>query len=220
MNIFLNKWLSDIYFISSGLIINIQLTILAVFFGILIAITLAIAKVSRYNTLRLFAAFYTSIFRGTPLIIQLSLIYYVLPSVLGLRINTFTASIISLSLNSGAYVSEIFRSGINSISKGQMEVCTTLGISRYYAYRDIILPQALRQIFPSLVNEVINMLKETSVISIIGEVEILRRAQLVAGQRYDYFVPLITCALSYYIVVLVLVWMASYLEKRLSLNSQ
>ncbi|MDX1916548.1 MAG: amino acid ABC transporter permease [Rickettsiaceae bacterium] len=215
MKEFLDNWIPEIVYIASGIVVNVKLTIIAVFLGIILAIFLAIAKVSRYSSLRILADFYTSIFRGTPLIIQLSIIYYVFPGAIGVKLSSLSASIIALSLNSAAYVSEILRSGINAVSKGQMEACISLGISRYNAYKDIVLPQALRHIFPALVNEVINMLKETSVISIIGEVEILRRSQLIAGEKYNYLIPLLTCAMSYYVVVLVLVWFSNFLERKL-----
>ncbi|NDB83008.1 MAG: amino acid ABC transporter permease, partial [Alphaproteobacteria bacterium] len=171
-------------------------------------------KVSNYKILRIISEFYTSIFRGTPLTIQLCIIYYLLPNLINVKMSPFGACIVSLSLNSAAYVSEILRAGINAVSNGQMEACIALGISRYSAYKDIILPQALKYIFPALVNEVINMLKETSVISIIGEVDILRRSQLVAGEKYNFLIPLLTCAASYYIVILILVWLSHYLESK------
>ncbi|MDX1923781.1 MAG: amino acid ABC transporter permease [Rickettsiaceae bacterium] len=214
---FISEWIPDIIFISSGLLINIQYTLISVFIGLCLAVLLSVAKVSKYRASRCFADGYTSIFRGTPLIIQLSITYYILPSLLGIKLGVFSATIISLSLNSAAYVSEILRGGINAVDHGQFEASWALGLSKYQTYKDIILPQAIRKIFPSLVNEVVNMLKETSIISIIGEAEILRRAQLVAGQKYNYTVPLMTSALSYYFVILILVWFANHLEKKLAL---
>lgn len=211
---FISNWSDDVYFIAEGMILNIEYTFISVFFGLIIASLLAILKTSKNRYASFFADAYTSFFRGTPLMIQLSLIYYVLPSLIGIKISVFAAAILSFSLNSGAYVSEILRSGINTVEKSQIEAAFSLGIPKYLVIKDIIFPQAFRKILPPLINELINMLKETSLISIIGEAEILRRAQMVANQKYNYMIPMLTAALSYYIVVLALVYVANKLEKR------
>ena len=125
--------------------------------------------------------------------------------------------IFSFSLNSGAYVSEIIRGGISSIDKGQFEAGLALGLSKFQVMKDIIFPQGIRRILPALVNEMINMLKETSLISIIGEAEILRRAQMVASEQYNYTIPMLTAAACYYIVILILSKAGMSLEKKLSL---
>ena len=211
-------WMPEIRYILSGIIVNIQYTLISVTIGLFIGSVLAISKVSRFYSLRLIANAYTSLFRGTPLIIQISIIYYVLPGLIGAKIAVFTAAVLAFSLNSGAYVSEILRSGINSVDKGQIEAAKALGISDYKCTKDIILPQAIRKILPALVNECINMLKETSLISIIGESEILLRAQAVASQKFNYVVPMLTAAAGYYVVVLILVYCAGKLEQFLEVK--
>lgn len=215
---FLNIWLPEIFFIAKGLLINIQYTFISVFIGLFIAIIVASARVRKSGVVSFLAASYASFFRSTPLMIQLSIIYYVLPGLLGIKISVFAAAIISFSLNSGAYVSEIIRSGINSIDKGQFEAAKALGLSEKNMMLHIILPQAIRKILPALINELINMLKETAIISIIGEAEILRRAQMVASQHYNYLVPMLTAACCYYIVVLCFVWIAGIVEKKLAID--
>lgn len=214
---FFNKWSPDLLFISSGIIVNIKYTFIAISIGLILGAFLAFSKKSNIFILRAFANFYTSIFRGTPLIIQISIIYYVLPGVLDTKISVFAAAVISFSFNSAAYVSEILRSGLNSVEVGQIEASRALGVPEHITMRDIILPQAIRKILPALVNEFVNLLKETSLISIIGEAEVLRRAQMVASQKYNYVVPMLTAALSYYIVVLILVHIAGKLENKLKL---
>jgi polar amino acid transport system permease protein len=214
---FTDTWVPNLIYISSGILINLQYTIISVSLGIVIAIILAISKTSKSYSARILADGYTSIFRGTPLIIQLSLIYYALPSLIGIKISVFTSTILSFSLNSGAYVSEILRSGINGVDVGQTEAAKALGIPKYFIIKDIVLPQAFRKILPALINELVNILKETSIISIIGEAEILRRANMVAGEKFSYLIPMLTAAVTYYLVVLILVTIANKLEKKLEL---
>ena len=215
---FMTKWLPEMLFIAKGLVINIKYTFISVTIGLVIAIVVASAKVSKSRLARFFANSYTSFFRSTPLMIQLSIIYYVLPGILNIKISVFIAAILGFSLNSGAYVSEIIRSGINSIDKGQFEAAKALGLSKKTMMIYIILPQALRKILPALINELINMLKETSIISIIGEAEVLRRAQMVASQQFNYVVPMLTAAACYYIVVLCFVKVADIVEKRIAID--
>lgn len=212
---FSNHWFNDILYIISGISINIQYTVIAIVFGVIFGSILALFKISKYKFLKLFAVTYTSIFRGTPLLIQLSLIYFVLPQICGIKLSVFFAASLSFSLNSAAYVSEIIRSGISSIDNGQLEAAKVLGISKFKTYKDIIFPQAISKVLPSLMNELINMLKETAVISALGEADILRRANMIAGQHYSYIVPMLTAAITYYVLVLALTFLASRIEKKL-----
>lgn len=214
---FANSWLPSLIYISSGILINLEYTIISVTLGLIIAIILAISKTSKSFLAKSLANCYTSIFRGTPLMIQLSLIYFVLPGIIGIKISVFAAAILSFSLNSGAYVSEILRSGINGVDIGQTEAAKALGIPNKFILKDIVLPQAFRKILPALVNELVNMLKETSIISIIGVEEILRRANMVSSQKFTFVIPMLTAAATYYIVVLILVAIANRLEKKLEL---
>jgi len=211
------KWYPLVLYIAEGAFVNIYYTFISVSIGLIFAIFLALGKVSKSKALRFLSNLYTSIFRGTPLLIQLFIIYYVLPGVLNIKISVFMAAITALSLNSAAYVSEILRSGINAVDKGQFEAAKALGLPQYLIMKDIIFPQAICKILPSLINELINMLKETAVISMIGEVDILKRAQLVAGEQYNYLIPMLTAAICYYVIVLVLTWTSSSVEKRIAL---
>ena len=176
---------------------------------------LALCKVNHIKFLKGSAGFYTSIFRGTPLLLQLILIYYAIPQLTGYTISIWEAGILTFTLNSGAYVSEHIRAGINGVDKGQMEAALSLGISYPLIMKDIILPQAIRLILPSLVNEAIDLIKESSLISVIGGADILRRANIVASEKYLYFEPLLVAGLLYYILVMILTFAAQILEKKL-----
>ena len=203
-------------YVSGGVVVTLQYTFLSAIGGMLIGLGLALLKVGHCQVGRRFAIFYTSLFRGTPMLVQLSIIYFGTPSVLSYKISPLMAGVIAFSLNSGAYVSEIIRAGIQGIDRGQFEATAALNIPYGLAMRDIILPQALRNVLPALVNEVINLLKETALISTIGEGDIMRRAQLVAAETYSYFEPLMMAALCYYIIVLILSSIVKMLEKRLA----
>jgi len=213
----LTNYLPHIFYIIEGSLVTLKYSIFAVFFGLIIGIILAALKVSKHAILRIFADCYTSIFRGTPLLIQLSLVYFALPVLIGIKLSIFTAGVLAFSLNSGAYVSEIIRAGINSVDKGQFEAAWSLGISRYLTMKDIILPQAIRNIFPSLVNELINLLKESALISTLGEMDLMRRAQVVQADTFNYFAPMLSAAATYYVLVLLISSFGKIIEKRLAL---
>jgi polar amino acid transport system permease protein len=205
--------LSSVYFIMQGMAVTLKYSIVSVLLGLIIGTLLAIFKVSKSHALRLFANFYTSVFRGTPLLIQLSIIYFGLPGLIGVKLGVFAAGTIAFSLNSGAYVSEIIRAGINAVDKGQIEAAKVLGIPERLMFKDIILPQAIRNILPSLVNELINLIKESAIISMIGEMDLMQRARVVSQEHYTYFTPLLIAGLCYYVMVIIISNLAKILEK-------
>jgi arginine/lysine/histidine transport system permease protein len=205
----------DIPFILSGIPQTLLFTFISVFFGLLLATILSLFKISGIKPLYWFAVAYTSIFRGTPLLLQLSLIYFATPQLIGYNIPPLQAGVLTFSLNSGAYMSETIRAGIQAVEKGQSEAAMSLGIPYPLLMWDVVLPQALKNILPALVNETIALLKDSSLVSTIGVVEILRSAQVVGSNKYIYFEPLIFAGLLYYILVMALTYTASILEKRL-----
>lgn len=209
--------LNNIKYITAGILITLQYSLISVSIGFILGSLLTLCKISRMRYLQWFANIYTSIFRGTPVLVQLSIIYFGVPSLTGFKISAFASGIIAFSLNSTAYLSETIRSGILSVDKGQFEAAKALGVGYWSMMADIIFPQALRNILPALINEIVDMVKETAIISMIGVADIMRRAQIVAAQEYDYFTPLIIAALSYYIVVLGLSTFAKYVERRLQI---
>ena len=132
-----------------------------------------------------------------------------------ITLTAFAAAIITFSLNSGAYISEIIRSGINSVTKGEVEAAKALGVSKYHIYKDIILPIAFKNSFPALMNEFITLVKESSIVSIIGLQDLMRRQQIVTSQTYMYFEPLIVIGIIYFVVIKILTITARKVEKRL-----
>lgn len=160
-----------------GSIITIELTVISVILGSVIGIIVATLKLSKSKIIVSIASFYTWLFRGTPMLLQLFFFYYALPFV-GLELTPMSAAIIGLSLNSGAYMAEIIRGGILSIDKGQFEACKALGFTYFQTMKKVILPQTFRVIIPSIGNEFITMLKDTSLVSAIAMEELMRNAQL------------------------------------------
>lgn len=199
--------------IALGIPVTLQYAFSAVCFGFIIAVLLTVSRMSKYKLLKFGANIYISVFRGTPLIIQLYVIYFSFQ-----LSNVFYAGVLVFSLNSGAYVAEIIKSGINSVDKWQIEAALALNIPYFYIMKDIVLPQALRKIIPSLVNEVINLLKESSIISVLGGMDLMGRAKILSQATYDFFTPMISVALCYYILVLILSFLAQLLEKKLKLK--
>lgn len=215
MNLDFTRIFPDIPFILNGIPLTLLFTLLSVFFGLLWGTVLSLFKISGIKPLIWFANAYTSIFRGTPLLLQLSLIYFATPQLIGYDIPPLLAGVLTFTLNSGAYMSETIRAGILAVDKGQREAAMTLGVPYWQMMWDVILPQALKNILPALVNETISLLKDSSLVSTIGVVEILRSAQIIGANKYIYFEPLIFAGLIYYVLVMALTYFASALERRL-----
>ncbi|MEC9485860.1 MAG: amino acid ABC transporter permease [Candidatus Izemoplasma sp.] len=213
-------------FILKGLNITLLIALVAAIFGTIFAIALVVLKKGRLT--HRFASLYIDLFRGTPLILQLSIVYFAIPQfldrlfndVMGMTIDFqlsgIIAAFITFSLNSSAYISEIIRSGINSVDNGELEAAKALGISKFHMYKDIILPIAFKNSFPSLMNEFITLVKESSIVSIIGIQDLIRRQQIVTSQTYLYFEPLIIVGIIYYLVIKLLSFIGGRIEVRLA----
>lgn len=163
-----------------GSVITIELTVLAIVFGTIIGLIIALCKVSPIRALNSFGKFYTWIFRGVPLLVQLIFIYYALPD-LGLEFDPTEAAVIGLSMCGGAYIAEIIRAAILSIDKGQMEAALSLGMTYSEAMRRVIIPQTYRRLVPPLGNEFITLMKDTALVSAISMTELLRQGQLISA---------------------------------------
>lgn len=200
--------------------ITIQITVLSVGFGFLIGMFVGMARLAKLAPLRLLATVYVEFFRGTPLLVQIFIIYFALPIVLGTRIDPFVAAITACSINSGAYVAEIFRSGIQSIDKGQMEAGRSLGMSWTQTMRYVILPQAFKRIIPPLGNEFIAMLKDSSLVSAIGFEELTRRGQLIIARTYGSFEIWLSVAVIYLVMTLTISRLVNYLERRYKIDDK
>lgn len=197
-----------------GALITVEITSLSVGFGFVIGMLLALARLSAFKPARWFAIIYVDFIRGTPLLVQIFLLYFALPILTGLRIEPFFAAIAACSVNSGAYIAEIFRSGIQSIDVGQMEAGRSLGLSWWQTMRFIILPQAFKRVVPPLGNEFIAMLKDSSLVSVIGFEELTRRGQLIISRTYATFEIWLAVAFMYLIMTFMISQLVAYLERR------
>ncbi|HWR08784.1 amino acid ABC transporter permease [Sporomusa sp.] len=194
--------------------VTVQISAISVSFGLLIGMFVGMARLSQIWAVKTLASLYVDFIRGTPLLVQIFLIYFALPLVVGQRIDPFIAAITACSVNSGAYVAEIFRSGIQSIDKGQMEAGRSLGMTWAQTMRYIILPQAFKRIIPPLGNEFIAMLKDSSLVSVIGFEELTRRGQLIIARTYGSFEIWLTVAFIYLVMTFTISRLVDYLERR------
>jgi arginine/lysine/histidine transport system permease protein len=210
--------LPSIPFILEGLKVTLMIVGAAGILGFLFGIILSLFKISPFKPLVWLADIYTSVFRGTPLVLQLMIIFYGSPELLGTQIEPYTAAILSFSLNSAAYISEIIRAGINAVDKGQKEAAMALGIPYNQTMKDIILPQAIKNILPALMNEFITLTKESAIVTVIGAMDVMRRSYMVGSDLYSFFEPLLLAGFIYYIMVMVLTLLGKLLERRLKEN--
>lgn len=223
-NIFESFYQTVIYdnrykFILEGLFHTILIAFFAVIIGVLIGIIISLIRnkyeqTGKLKFLNLLAKIYVNIIRGTPVVLQLMIIYYVVFK--SVDVSTILVGVLAFGINSGAYVSEIIRSGINSIPKGQSEAGYSLGLKYGQVMRYIILPQAIKNILPALGNEFITLLKETSVGAYIGIVELTKASDIIASRTYDYFFPLLLIALIYLIMTVGLSKLVNILERKLN----
>lgn len=205
----------QIPFMLMGVVVTLKFTVLSLFFGFILGIVLSIIKVAKFAPLRWFGSAYTSVFRGVPLLVQLSVVFYGTTQLTGYAIPALEAGVITFSLNSAAYVSEVIRGGILAVPKGQRDAALSLGIPQGKIMKDIILPQAIKNILPALVNEGVALLKDSTLVSVIAANDLLRRAQIVMGLKYVYLEPLLFISAIYYIMVMLLAWLGRMLERRL-----
>ena len=194
--------------------VTIEITAFSVAIGFFIGLFVGIARISQFKILQIMAAVYADCIRGTPLLVQIFLIYFALPMAIGQRVEPFIAAVAACGINSGAYVSEIFRAGIQAIDVGQMEAGRSLGLTWWQTMRFIILPQAFKNIVPPLGNEFIAMLKDSSLVSVIGFEELTRRGQLIIAQTYGSFEIWMTVAVLYLIMTMAISRIVAFLEKR------
>ncbi|MCV7355411.1 ABC transporter permease subunit [Mycolicibacterium fluoranthenivorans] len=198
----------------AALTATIPLTLISFVVGLVIALAVALARLSSNVVLRNSARFYISIIRGTPLLVQLVIVFYGLPK-FGVTLPAFTAAVIAFSLNVGGYAAEIIRSAIQSIPKGQWEAAETIGLTYTGALRRIILPQAARVAVPPLSNTLISLVKDTSLASAILVTELFRKAQEIGAPTFDFFSTYVAAAVYYYVICLVLSAGQNRLERRL-----
>ncbi len=197
----------------NGLKVTLVVTLFAVLLGVVLGTVIALMRMSRKKVFNLIARAYTELIRGTPVLVQLLIIYFVVFQ--AFDINKTMAAVIAFAINSGAYVSEIIRAGIQAVSKGQMEAARSLGMPHRMAMKEIILPQAVKNILPALGNEFIVLLKETSIIGFIGGNDLMRAGNKIRSITYEATTPLIATAIVYLILTLTLSHILSRAERRM-----
>ena len=192
------------------------MTVFSLILAVVVGMVMCMFSISKVKPLNWISGIYLSLIRGTPLMVQAYFIDLGISGALHIRITSFSAAILVLCLNAGAYLSEIFRSGIAAVNKGQMEAARSLGLPYGVAMRKIILPQAIRIVIPSVLNQFIITLKDTSILSVIGCGELMRQGQLIVSRNYQSFQTYAIVAVMYYVVVIVLTKAFQLVERRLS----
>ena len=196
-----------------GTIVTLQLTGIAISMGFIIGTFLALGRLYGNRSISAICNGYIQFFRGTPLLVQLFIVYYGLPRY-GIRLSSFTAALIGLGLNSAAYQAEYFRGAIQSIGEGQMMAARAIGMSKFKSIKNIIIPQALRIVIPSWSNELIYTLKYSSVAYMIGAPELMAQAKFITAKNFRYFEVFIVVAFIYLVIVLVLSRILDFIEKK------
>lgn len=211
--------------IFEGLRNTLMIAILGLLIGIVIGTLIAIVRVMpKYKRLpRIldkFCTVYVGFFRGTPIVVQLLIAYYVLFPILGISITSLTTCIIVFGLNSGAYVSEVMRGGINSVDRGQLEAARAVGLPYSTSMLRIVVPQAVKNILPTLGNEFIALVKDTSVVSFVAAVDLYKTFTEIGNVRYEYLMPYFAMAIMYIVLVMLISLGVKLLEKRLNRNER
>lgn len=197
-----------------GLTTTLVVSLSAIALGLVLGVLLAFGLTSRYRFVRWPCGLYRSFWRGTPILLQLLLVYYLLPEI-GIEIAPISAAILTLTLNTTAFQAEIFRSGISHIPAGQIEAARMAGISAWQTRRRIIMPQVFRLTLPPLTNEIITILKNSSLISVIAVTELMRVSEQIASRTFQPLETYLAAALLYLAVNLVLARISAYLERRM-----
>ena len=198
---------------------------ISVLCGVVLGSILTFMKRSKFtilkiNPLKAIATAYIEIIRGTPMLLQIMIVYYAFDELLGINMAPLPAGIIAVSLNSAAYVSEIIRAGIDAVDKGQYEAARSLGMSQFMAMKLIVMPQAISNILPAIGNEFVTVIKESSMASVIGVGEIMYAAKVIRGNTFRGFEPLIVAAAFYFVITFTLGRLMNYIERRMKAGDQ
>ncbi len=197
----------------SGISVTIKVSLLAVVIGILIGMVIAMCNLSRHKLLRIVGGIYTDVIRGTPSVTQLMIIYFVIFA--SVHLDKWIIAAIAFGVNSGAYVSEIIRAGIMSIDKGQMEAGRSLGLNAFQTMSHIVIPQAIKNIFPALCNEFIVLIKETAIVGYVGLMDIQKAGDFIKSATFIAFMPLVGTAVIYYVLIKILTLILKRIEAAL-----
>jgi polar amino acid transport system permease protein len=209
-----DPYLAIIRFLPDGILRTFQVTLLAIFFATLVGLITGLGRISRVTIVNRIATVYVEVIRGIPLLVQLFYIYYALAKIV--RVPDITAAVVAMTVCYGAYMGEIFRAGIQSVPRGQMEAALALGLSRGQAIRRIILPQTIRIILPPIGNEFIALLKDSSLVSILAVSDLLRRGREFASRTFTYFEAYTVVALIYLVMTLFFSRLVGLMEERMN----
>ncbi|NHM32866.1 amino acid ABC transporter permease [Neobacillus terrae] len=209
---------SAIPLLLKGLEVTIYIFIIAIILGFLLGLLVALFRLAPIKILNWIAIVYVNAIRGTPFIVQLFFIYFGINSLHFVSLNSTTAGIITVAINAGAYFSEIIRAGIQSIDKGQTEAARSLGLTGSQAMRHVILPQAFRRMLPTITNQSIISLKDTSLLSIIGIADLTQQGQIQASATFEAFKIWLTVGVIYFIIIYLISALASFVERRFELR--
>ena len=201
-----------------GIWVTIVVALIAAALGLIIGFLIAICNLSKFKLLNIFGKIYTDVIRGTPSVTQLMIIYFVIFATV--NIPKWFIAAIAFAINSGAYVSEIIRAGILSIDKGQTEAGRSLGLSARQTMISIVIPQAIKNIFPAMCNEFITLIKETAIVGYVGLVDIQKAGDFIKSATYEAFMPLIATAIIYFVIIKVLTLVLGRVENRLRKSDQ
>ena len=215
-NPFLDKGASNIEFLAGGLTATLLVSVCAIVLSVLIGALMALAALSKRKGLQTLARFYVEIFRAIPLLVLLLWVFYGLPVVLGLQLGVFVAGVLSLALSDSAFEAEVFRAGIQSVPKGQVEAAKSLGLSWIQQMRFIVAPQAIKVILPALGNQFIYVVKMSSLISVIGLPELTRRANELNVNEYRPLEIYSFLVIEYLLLILCISWLVRKLEVKLA----
>ncbi|HDJ1273400.1 TPA: ABC transporter permease subunit [Staphylococcus aureus] len=203
-------------FFLKGIKITILISLIDVALGSILGAFVALMKLSKIKIISWIASIYIEILRGTPMLVQVFIVFFGITAALGLDISALVCGTIALVINSSAYIAEIIRAGINAVDKGQMEAARSLGLNYRQTMKSVIMPQAIKNILPALGNEFVTLIKESSIVSTIGVGEIMFNAQVVQGISFDPFTPLIVAAALYFVLTFVLTRIMNMIEGRLN----
>lgn len=195
--------------------VTLELSFFGVLFGTLLGVIMALMRISRIWPIKFVASAYIELIRGTPMLVQILIIHYGL-TVVGVNLPAFMSGVVALTMNSSAYMAEVFRAGIQAIDKGQTEASRSLGMTNGMTLRYIILPQAFRNMLPAIGNEFIIIIKDSSLVSMIGIAEIIYTARTIQGVTFQPLAPLLVAAGLYFIITFTLANLLSWLERKLS----
>lgn len=201
-----------------GLKVTLYIFVIAIIIGFVIGLVVALLRLAPIKVLNWIAKIYVDAIRGTPFIVQLFFIYFGLNSIHLISLNNTTAGIFTVAINAGAYFSEIIRAGIQSIDKGQTEAARSIGLTSVQTMRHVVLPQAFRRMLPTITNQSIISLKDTSLLSIIGIADLTQQGQIQAAATFEAFKIWLAVGVIYFIIIYLLTTLASFIERRFELR--